>query len=477
MSLWRIEDPGLPLDVRRRLVDRLYSKGVSTVVAMVNGTFVAGMCWLRSGDGVYLALGLLTILLMLDRGVVVTAFRRNSAGRSTVWWVRRFLVGSVGYALAMGGIGFLAISQSDPYIVAAGVGGVLATLAVAVARYSTHPPIVMSQILILLGGLGAAMLLRADPFFQVHGVMLLLFGMSLTGVLRVLHDGETALLLERHQTARLVEELEAQKRALELESRAKSDFLANMSHELRTPLNAIIGFADLIAQDGVADDRPNRLRLQEMPAQHRDWSLLIRQSGEHLLGQINDILDLARIAGGNLPLEEEVFDLALLVQQTGAWVQPQVANRSLILTCSTSTATLPFRGDARRLRQVMLNLLSNASKFTPAGGHVVLALAQGTDGVEILVEDTGIGIGAEHMGRVLEMFGQVESGWTRRNAGAGIGLPMAKHLVEQHGGRLLLHSVPGQGTRVRVLLPADRVVSPAPHPAQQRGDCRQAHAS
>ena len=235
----------------------------------------------------------------------------------------------------------------------------------------------------------------------------------------------------------------------EAANRAKSEFLTNMSHELRTPLNAIIGFSEIIRKEHLGPVGSPK---------YMEYATDINDSGRHLLTIINDILDLARAESGKLVIREQVFDFDAMVRSVFEQMEPQAAEAELVFTLDHPGAPIHARGDERLLRQVVLNLLSNAIKFTPPGGRVSVAIRSGADvGIEFLVADTGVGIPAEDLERVLRPFEQVERALTRSHGGAGLGLSYAVKIVELHGGSLKLESMPGMGTTARFVLPPTRL--------------------
>ena len=232
-------------------------------------------------------------------------------------------------------------------------------------------------------------------------------------------------------------------------NRAKSEFLANMSHELRTPLNAIIGFAELmqIQLHGALGAR-----------QYEDYVADIRESGSHLLRIINDILDLSKAEAGRMELAEEVVDAAALATTVCRLVRHRCEEAKLQLLTAISSQLPLLYCDERKLKQMLLNLLSNAIKFTPPGGRIVLAVESERDALRFSVRDSGIGIAAEHLGRVLEPFSQVDGSLSRKYDGTGLGLPLVKAMIELHGGRLELVSTVGAGTLAALTFPAGRVL-------------------
>jgi PAS domain S-box-containing protein len=242
----------------------------------------------------------------------------------------------------------------------------------------------------------------------------------------------------------------AAKTMAEMANRAKTEFLANMSHELRTPLNAIIGFADVIASEMFGAIGQQR---------YRDYAEDIRSSGRHLLALINDILDISRIEIGAVELAEEPIDPVQLVSGCIRLVHERAARGGVELRSAIATDVPAIHADERRLKQILINLLANAVKFTPPGGSVTTELVRTVDGgVRLCITDTGIGMDADEIEVALTPFRQVETGLARRYEGAGLGLPLARALAELHGGSLSVTSAHGRGTTVTVVLPPERVL-------------------
>ncbi len=235
----------------------------------------------------------------------------------------------------------------------------------------------------------------------------------------------------------------------EAANRSKSEFLTNMSHELRTPLNAIIGFSEIIRKEHLGPVGSPK---------YMEYATDIHDSGRHLLTIINDILDLARAEAGKLVIREQVFDFDAMVSAVFAQMEPQAAETGLLFTLNHPGAPIHAQGDERLLRQVVLNLLSNAIKFTPPGGQVSVSVRSDSNvGIEFSVRDTGVGIPAEDLERVLRPFEQVERALTRSHGGAGLGLSYAVKIVELHGGSLNLESTQGMGTTACFALPPTRL--------------------
>ncbi|MCZ6847254.1 MAG: PAS-domain containing protein [Alphaproteobacteria bacterium] len=249
----------------------------------------------------------------------------------------------------------------------------------------------------------------------------------------------------------------------ETANRAKTEFLANMSHELRTPLNAIIGFSEIMesgVMGAIEDPRYN------------EYIHSINESGNHLLSLINDILDLSKIEVGKADMEEENLDLVTTIESCLMFVREQAEDKGLSLVSRLPPRFPPFRGDRRRLKQIFINLLQNAVKFTGPGGTVTVSLGHETGApVHVMVEDTGIGMSAAEIPRALERFSQVGTGLQRKYEGAGLGLPLARSLAKLHGGDIEIESSEGIGTTVKVILPENRIAAAAkaPRRAASRG--------
>jgi signal transduction histidine kinase len=241
---------------------------------------------------------------------------------------------------------------------------------------------------------------------------------------------------------RMTEELGRLYQQLEATSRHKSQFLASMSHELRTPLNAILGYTELILDEIYG----------EVPAKIHDVLERVQQSGKHLLGLINAVLDLSKIEAGQLTLVLTDYTMQEVVQTVCAAVESLAAEKRLALKVSVPPDLPPGHGDAQRLSQVVLNLVGNAIKFTDEG-EVNIQVTAADGAFMVAVSDTGVGIAEGDQQKIFEEFQQVESTSIRKQGGTGLGLAIAKKIVEMHGGRIGVESRLGQGSTFRFTLP------------------------
>jgi cell cycle sensor histidine kinase DivJ len=265
-----------------------------------------------------------------------------------------------------------------------------------------------------------------------------------------------------HRKAQEIELLKARADA-EAASFAKTRFLANMSHELRTPLNAIIGFSDILAQEIFGKFEYER---------HREYSRLIKESGEHLLQVVNDILDMSKIEAGSFDVTPEPFDLPPVVDRCRQLMTPQAENAGVSLQLDVEENLPELCADRRACRQILLNLLSNAIKFTDRGGRVICGARREGRRIALFVRDTGIGIAPEDLPRLGNPFVQADSGYDRKHEGTGLGLSVVKGLANLHGGSMSIDSRLGEGTTVTVFLPisGDREPAPFPNSAHRRID-------
>ena len=267
------------------------------------------------------------------------------------------------------------------------------------------------------------------------------------------HDGRPSLVvtasldISDRKEAELA--LVAAKEEAELASRSKTEFLANMSHELRTPLNAIIGFSQVMAEEVLGPLGT---------ARYAGYARDIASSAQHLLGIISDILDVSKLEAGKVELDDDEVEIGQMVRDILHLVVERARSLDIALDIE-AVADLPrLRADALKLKQVLLNLITNAIKFSHPGGRVLIRGLMAEDGMRIEVVDRGIGMDEAEIATAVTRFGQVASTWNRKHPGTGLGLPLAIGLIELHGGRIVIDSEKGVGTTATVCLPASRIL-------------------
>jgi signal transduction histidine kinase len=246
------------------------------------------------------------------------------------------------------------------------------------------------------------------------------------------------------ENVRLFDEIQDKSRQLAEASQHKSQFLANMSHELRTPLNAILGYTELI-MDGIYGDTPDKMRATLERVQ---------RNGKHLLGLINDVLDLSKIEAGQLALAIGDYSLRQVVHDVYGAVESLAANKRIDLKVEMPNELPQGRGDERRLTQVLLNLVGNAIKFTDKG-EVVIAASASNGSFTVAVRDTGPGIAKSDQGKIFDEFQQADNSLTKAKGGTGLGLAIARRIMEMHGGRLWVESEVGSGSTFTLTLPVE----------------------
>jgi two-component system cell cycle sensor histidine kinase PleC len=255
-----------------------------------------------------------------------------------------------------------------------------------------------------------------------------------------------AILRHRTRTAEHAARIQT-----ELANKVKSEFISNMSHELRTPLNTVIGFSKILSEH-------NRRRLQDEEVV--EYAHLIHDAAQHLLSVINDILDISKLQSGKYSLDAAEVEIGELLAGVREAFKPQAETAGVAFEFHADADLPNIRGDQEKLRQVVGNLVSNAIKFTQSGGTISLAGVRLNDGgLAIVIRDTGVGMSAGEIEVALTPFGQVDGSRARWREGTGLGLPIARALVELHGGRIEINSEKTKGTEVIVYLPSRHAVS------------------
>jgi signal transduction histidine kinase len=244
------------------------------------------------------------------------------------------------------------------------------------------------------------------------------------------------------ENVRLFDEIQDKSRQLEEASQHKSQFLANMSHELRTPLNAILGYTELMADGAYGEPSEKMLGILKR----------LEANGRHLLGLINDVLDLSKIEAGQLVLELSDYSVQDIAQTVRSTLEPLAADKKLGFKVEVAAELPPGRGDGRRLTQVLINLVGNAIKFTDAGEVAIKAEAN-NGAFYVSVRDTGPGISAADQTKLFQEFQQADNAITKKKGGTGLGLAISKRIIEMHGGKIWVESQVGQGSTFAFTLP------------------------
>jgi signal transduction histidine kinase len=366
--------------------------------------------------------------------------------RAEYGWIRQFDRDGTSRTVAAKRPGVAASSEMPDVKTGAGLLGrtYRERRTVHVPDITTDPTVSDSRAIIRIGartGLGVP-LLRGD---DVLGVIILV-----RIEVRPFSDREIELVESFARQAaiaienvRLFKEIQEKSAQLEVANRHKTEFLANMSHELRTPLNAIIGFSEVLLQRMFGELNP----------QQADYLEDIMSSGRHLLTLINDILDLSKIEAGRMELEAAPFSLVAALNNAVTLVRERATSHGIRLELEVAPELDTMVADERKLKQVVVNLLTNAVKFTPDGGTVSLRAARENGEVRLSVHDTGIGIAREDQERIFEEFQQATHRGDQSREGTGLGLTLSKRMVELHGGTLSVSSTPGKGSTFTVALP------------------------
>ncbi|WP_346432322.1 ATP-binding protein [Breoghania sp. L-A4] len=264
-----------------------------------------------------------------------------------------------------------------------------------------------------------------------------------------LRQSRQKLEFQAQQLVELAEKYAEEKNRAENANRAKSEFLANMSHELRTPLNAIIGFSEIMTEGMFGDLGSDK---------YHGYCGDIHKSGTHLLGVINDILDMSKIEAGRIDMNFEATDLGALISEATRVMAPEADMKRIAVKMELDSIDA-ITVDTKAVKQILLNLMSNAIKFTPEGGRMTVRSRRQGEAVSIIIEDTGIGIAKADIAKLAQPFVQVENQFTKSRPGSGLGLAIARSLIDLHDGTMIIQSEVGVGTKVTVTLPLEHTQS------------------
>jgi two-component system cell cycle sensor histidine kinase PleC len=407
------------------------------------------------------AVAWLAMVVAMKLAIVVACRRLLSRPRSEVnvaRWRRRLLLLELANGLTWGGIAVVGLGTAD----ATGHVFMLACLIVLLAIRMTFAAAVMT---VLCAGtipitlaVVARLVAQGDPFYLAMAAIAVGLHAYFVFLAGGLNATMLAMLEFRAEKDALIAEIEGEKaisdearRRAEAANVAKSRFLATMSHELRTPLNAILGFSEVMKGELLGPIRNGS---------YKEYAANIHDSGRHLLQLINEVLDLSRIEAGRYELQEEPVSLTGVVEDCLRLLNLRAESKGLHVALETDRELEPLWADQRAIRQICLNLLSNALKFTPRGGEITITIGRTPEGGQMLiVKDTGPGIPNEEIPRVLQAFGQGSLAQHTAEGGTGLGLPIVQNLVRLHGGTFRLRSVLRKGTEAIVSLPPARLLS------------------
>ena len=407
-------------------------------------------------------------LLELCRRFVATA----PADVDISVWRRRLILAETVNGCVWAGFALVGIGTTEPTAHIFVFASLIVVLAIRMTFASTVLPILYVGTIPMTIAVVVRLATLGHPFYWAMACMAAGVHVYFIFLAKGLNATTLAMLEFRAEKDALIGELEKEKaisdearRRAEAANVAKSRFLATMSHELRTPLNAILGFSEVMKAE-ILGPMQNQT--------YREYAGNIHESGRHLLHLINEILDLSRIEAGRYELNEEAARLTDIAEDCHRLLKLRAESKGLKLVLELEDGLPPIWVDERAVRQICLNLLSNALKFTPNGGTVTFLVAAADGGGQLIsVKDTGPGIPKEEIPKVLQAFGQGSLAHQTAEGGTGLGLPIVQNLVELHGGSFELLSELRKGTEVRVVLPAQRVMQSLP-PLQPLGQERHA---
>jgi two-component system, cell cycle sensor histidine kinase PleC len=385
-------------------------------------------------------------------------------------WRRHLVMAELVSGLVWAGFALIGIGSSDASSHVFILASLIVVLAIRMTFASTVMPILYAGTIPMTIAVVVRLVSLDHPFYWAMASMAVGVHVYFLFLAKGLHSTALAMLEYRAEKDALIAELESEKaisdearRRAEAANIAKSRFLATMSHELRTPLNAILGFSEVMKSEILGPIENES---------YREYAGNIHDSGRHLLHLINEILDLSRIEAGRYELQEQPTRLIDVAEDCHRLLKLRAESKGLEIALELDQELPQIWVDERAIRQICLNLLSNALKFTPKGGRITLRLAATQDGGQMLsVKDTGPGIPKDEIPKVMQAFGQGSLAHQTAEGGTGLGLPIVRNLVELHGGVFELRSELRKGTEALVILPKGRVMHPMA-PLQPLGEER-----
>jgi two-component system, cell cycle sensor histidine kinase PleC len=442
---------------------------VATIQLLAVIFSLASMFWATKTEAILwlaLVIGAKVVLLEMCRRFVATP--RNEINLKV--WRRRLLLAETINGVVWAGFALVGLGATDPSSHVFIFASLIVVLAIRMTFASTVMPILYVGTIPMTVAVVFRLLLLGHPFYWAMASMALGVHVYFIFLAKGLNSTAMAMLEYRAEKDALIAELEQEKatsdearRRAEAANVAKSRFLATMSHELRTPLNAILGFSEVM--------KTELLGPIKNPT-YKEYAANVHYSGSHLLHLINEILDISRIEAGRYDLNEESFRLIDVVDDCHRLLKLRAESKGLEIELHLDPSLPTIWADERAMRQICLNLLSNALKFTPRGGRVLVRVYRDpTGGQTLSVRDTGPGIPREEIPRIMQAFGQGSLAHENAEGGTGLGLPIVKSLVELHEGTFELRSELRRGTEVLVTIPRPRVME-AMRPLQPLGQER-----
>jgi two-component system cell cycle sensor histidine kinase PleC len=382
-------------------------------------------------------------------------------------WRRAFVGLELANGFTWAGIAVLGLGAADTASHVFMLASLIVLLAIRMTFASTVMPILYASTIPMTLAVVGRLVLQGDPFYLAMAAMAIGLHVYFIFLAQGLNATAVAMLEFRAEKDALIAEIEEEKaisdearRRAESANVAKSRFLATMSHELRTPLNAILGFSEVMKSELLGPIEN---------ANYKEYCGNIHESGRHLLQLINEILDLSRIEAGRYELHEEPVRLTEVVEDCLRLLHLRAESKGLHVSTEFERGLRQLWADERAIRQICINLISNALKFTPRGGSVTLTVGNTPEGGQTFaVRDTGPGIPKEEIPKVMQAFGQGSLAHQTAEGGTGLGLPIVQNLVTLHGGTFELRSELRKGTEAIVVLPPSRVLRPMP-PLQPLG--------
>ncbi|HET6390847.1 HAMP domain-containing sensor histidine kinase [Hyphomicrobium sp.] len=450
--------------------------------------YITSMFWASFIEATtWIAIVSITRVYMLDQCRRLLSIPRTEVNVGQ--WRRHFSRIELANGCALAAFALIGISINNPQAVSPATfsshvfifATLMVVLAIRMTFASTLPRLFLAGTVPMTMAVAGRLFTLGDPFYFALASMAVGIHVFFVYLARGLHSTALAMVEFRAEKDSLISELEeasaisdeARRRA-EAANKAKSRFLATMSHELRTPLNAIMGFSEVMEKELLGPIGSDI---------YRDYARNIYQSGDHLLCIINEILDLSRIEAGRYDLNEETMRLTDIAEDCQRLVKIKADAKALTFVEDFAPDLPHVWADPRALRQICLNLLSNALKFTPKGGRITMIVGHTQDGGQFMtIADTGPGIPKDEIPRVLQAFGQGSLAHETAEGGTGLGLPIVQNLIQLHGGTFDLQSELRKGTEVTITLPPQRVLhsiaplqplgqerhrDPAPRPARQ----------